>query len=122
MTEAEAALWRIVRAKRLSAFKFRRQVPIGPYIADFACFSERLIVEADGSQHIENEADARRTAWLVAQGFRVVRFWNADILMRPDDVAHAVYSALVDPSPRAAFGVSRPLPQGEREAGSTDAR
>jgi very-short-patch-repair endonuclease len=79
-TEAEAVLWRILRNRRLSTLKFRRQAPIPPYIADFVCFEHRLIVEADGSQHAENIRDEKRDAFLAAQGFTVLRFWNSDIL------------------------------------------
>ncbi len=82
-TEAEAALWRILRDRRLAALKFRRQAPIPPYIADFVCFAHRRIVEADGSQHAESIRDVRRDAFLESQGFQVLRFWNADILARP---------------------------------------
>ncbi len=113
-TEAETQLWKLLRAKRLDVFKFRRQQPIGPFIADFVCMKERVIIEADGSQHIENESDPRRTVFLEARGYRMLRFWNADVLARPDDVAQAIYRALMDPSPRSA-APSRPLPQGERE-------
>ena len=114
MTPAEAILWRILRAKRLDSFKFKRQAPIGYYIADFVCYASQIIIEADGSQHAESETDRRRTAWLEGQGFTVLRFWNADILARPDDVAQAIFAALTNPSPRSAVP-SRPLPQGERE-------
>jgi very-short-patch-repair endonuclease len=79
-TEAEAVLWRILRGRRLSALKFRRQAPIRPYIADFVCFEHRLIVEADGSQHAESPHDEKRDAFLAIQGFSVLRFWNAEIL------------------------------------------
>jgi very-short-patch-repair endonuclease len=82
-TDAEAALWRILRDRRLSELKFRRQAPIPPYIADFVCFAHRLIVEADGSQHAESVSDAKRDAFLESLGFQVLRFWNADILARP---------------------------------------
>jgi len=68
-TEAETALWRLLRNRRFSGFKFRRQVPLGNYIADFVCFEARLVVEADGSQHAECTRDARRDEWFVAQGF-----------------------------------------------------
>jgi very-short-patch-repair endonuclease len=110
-TDAERALWQIVRAKRLSDYKFKRQVPIERYIVDFVCLRERLIVEADGSQHTGSQYDAVRDAWLIAQGFRILRFWNNDILNNPEGVATAVLAALDDPSPPA------PLPQGERGEG-----
>ncbi len=118
MTDAERALWTALRDRRFSDFKFRRQVPVGLFIADFMCFAARLIVEADGGQHGESAYDARRTAWLEGKGFRVIRFWNHEILTQRRDIMDRLYTALTDPSPRAAFGVSRPLPQGER--GSKD--
>jgi very-short-patch-repair endonuclease len=110
-TDAERALWQIVRAKRLAAYKFKRQVPIERYIVDFVCLRKRLIVEADGSQHADSAYDAARDAWLKAQGFRILRFWNNDILTNPEGIATAVLAALNNPSPPA------PLPQGERGEG-----
>jgi very-short-patch-repair endonuclease len=78
MTEAERALWRELRRERIPGTRFRRQVPIGPYIADFACLKTRLVVELDGSQHVEQaQYDEERSTFLKAQGFRVLRFWNA---------------------------------------------
>src|ERR1700743_1535197 len=71
----ERLLWKLLRDRRLSDLKFRRQAPIGPYIADFICYAERLIVEADGPLH-DPERDAVRDAWLVSQDFRVLRFGN----------------------------------------------
>jgi very-short-patch-repair endonuclease len=96
-TEAEQKLWYLVRDRRFSAFKFRRQLQIGRYIADFVCLERRLIVEADGGQHAESSYDADRDAWLVAQGFRVRRFWNTDILQRPDEVAETIWADLNAP-------------------------
>jgi very-short-patch-repair endonuclease len=119
-TEAERRLWTMLRDRRFSAHKFRRQVPMGPFIADFLCYDARLIVEADGGQHCESAADARRTAWLESQDFRVLRFWNHEILSQPRDVMDRLYTALITPSPRSA-APSRPLPQGERVERATDA-
>ena len=79
-TAAERALWKIVRGKRLEGFKFKRQQPLGPYIVDMVCLAKRLIIEADGGHHNESIQDSVRDAWLNAQGFRVLRFWNHDIL------------------------------------------
>ena len=93
-TDAERALWHILRDRRFSGFKFRRQVPIGNYIVDFICLSERLIVEADGSQHAECARDAIRDAWLKAQGFRIRRFWNAEILAQREMVAETLWHDL----------------------------
>ncbi len=92
-TEAETRLWSRLRNRSLANHKFRRQVPIGPYIVDFLCTEHRLIVEADGSQHGE-DVDAPRTAFLEAQGYRVIRFWNNDILARTDSVLEAILAAI----------------------------
>ena len=114
MTDPETVLWAILRDRRFSEFKFRRQLPVGSYIADFLCYSARLIVEADGGQHGESGYDGRRTAWLEGEGFCVLRFWNHEILTQRRDLLDRLYAALVSPSPRSALP-SRPLPQGERE-------
>ena len=79
MTAAEAALWFALRDRRLLGLKFRRQVPMGPYIADFYCAAHRLVIEADGPSH-GGPCDATRDAWLAERGFRVIRLWNRDIL------------------------------------------
>lgn len=103
-TDAERALWQLLRAKRFVGYKFKRQVPIDRYIVDFVCFANRLIVEADGSQHAENSYDAERDAYLAGQGFRVLRFWNNDILTKTEGVSEAIWTALRDemstPSPQ----------------------
>jgi very-short-patch-repair endonuclease len=93
-TEAEKALWQILRAKRLAGFKFKRQVVLEWYIADFVNFERRLIVEADGSQHAESDYDKRRDAYLAGQDFRVLRFWNNDILSNVSGVFDAIHAAL----------------------------
>jgi very-short-patch-repair endonuclease len=80
-TEAENKLWNALRNRQVDGAKFRRQVPIGRYFADFCCHHAKLIVEVDGSQHAEQvRYDAARTADLEGRGFRVLRFWNADVL------------------------------------------
>ena len=85
-TEAEKRMWRALRENFPSA-KFRRQVPIGPYYADFFSFPAKLVIEVDGGQHGEaQDYDARRTAFLEAQGLRVVRFWNNDVLGNTEGV------------------------------------
>ena len=81
MTEAEHRLWYHLRAYRLNGIRFRRQQPIGTYVVDFVHFGSKVIVEADGGQHAGSEHDARRDAWLEAQGYKVLRFWNDDILV-----------------------------------------
>jgi very-short-patch-repair endonuclease len=95
-TEAERAL--LLRNRRLAAFKFRRQVPMGPYIADFLCFEAKLIVEADGSQHLDSKRDLARDAELVRRGFRLLRLWNNDILARPNQILDAVWATLQAPT------------------------
>ncbi|MCR6673187.1 endonuclease domain-containing protein [Devosia ginsengisoli] len=93
-TEAESKLWFLLRNRRFIDYKFRRQVPIGPYIADFVCYSANLIIEADGSQHAENPRDIVRDTELARRGFRLLRVWNDDILARPDDVSDAIWTTL----------------------------
>jgi very-short-patch-repair endonuclease len=93
-TDAEQRLWAALRNRRLAGYKFRRQQPIPPYVVDFVCIEHRLIVEADGGQHAESAADARRTNQLEAQGWRVLRFWNNDILANTEGVLEAILAAL----------------------------
>jgi very-short-patch-repair endonuclease len=108
-TEAEARLWSILRAKRLGELKWRHQVVFDDrYIADFVCFEHRLIIEADGCQHSENPQDALRDAWLAQQGFRILRFWNNDILADGESVATAILAAIE--SSCAADAARPPLP------------
>jgi very-short-patch-repair endonuclease len=95
-TDAERRLWAMLRDRRLAGYKFRRQHPIGPYIVDFANTKYHLIIEADGGQHNESTADLRRTAWLQKQGWRVIRFWNNDILANTEGVLNIVLEALRD--------------------------
>jgi very-short-patch-repair endonuclease len=92
--------------------KFRRQEPIGPWIVDFVSFELRLIVEADGSQHAESENDKRRDYDLSERGFRVLRFWNNDVLMRPQSVMEMIVDVVAQsPSPvRAPSGAQPPSP------------
>jgi very-short-patch-repair endonuclease len=89
------------RAKRLSGYKFKRQQPIDHYIADFVCLQHRLIVEADGGQHSE-AVDAHREAYLTAQGFRILRFWNNDILNNAEGVTLSILDALAAPLPNSS--------------------
>src|SRR5438445_3048886 len=93
-TDAERRLWVALRGRRLAGYRFRRQHPIGPFIVDFACTEHWLVVEADGGQHNENAADDRRTEWLARRGWRVVRFWNNDILAHTEAVLEAILAAL----------------------------
>jgi len=97
-TDAEKMLWRELRAKRFIDFKFKRQQPLGPYIVDFVCFERRLIVEIDGGQHDEN-VDAERTHWLEQQGFRVLRYWNNDVMANREGVLTFLLGQLSESSP-----------------------
>ena len=97
-TDAERKLWLQLRAGRFDGFKFRRQYPIPPYIADFCCVEKRLVIELDGSQHSQ-EGEAARTAHLAAQGFHVLRFWDNDVLIRTDSVLEAIWNATHAPNP-----------------------
>ncbi|HXG80958.1 MAG TPA: endonuclease domain-containing protein [Sphingomicrobium sp.] len=97
-TPAEHRLWQILRAKRLAGHKFKRQLVLDDYIADFACLQQRLIIEADGGQHCESDRDSVRDAYLQSQGFRILRFWNNEILENEEGVFLAILSALEDPS------------------------
>ena len=93
-TNTERHLWYNLRANRLG-FKFKRQVPIGTYIVDFVCMERRLIVELDGGQHLDNQKyDIERTAWLNGRGFKVLRFWNNDVLQRNAAVIDVIIQAL----------------------------
>jgi very-short-patch-repair endonuclease len=95
-TDAEAKMWRLLRDRRLAQFKFRRQVPFQNFILDFVCFEKRLIVEIDGSQHADSERDTAREAVLVAEGFRIARYWNNDVLHRPTAVLEDILAKLVE--------------------------
>ncbi|MEJ1408634.1 MAG: endonuclease domain-containing protein [Candidatus Sedimenticola sp. (ex Thyasira tokunagai)] len=105
-SEAECALWKHLRGRRLNGYKFRRQVTIDPYIVDFVCLEAKLIVEADGGQHAEQVVyDARRTAKLEKKGYRVMRFWNHEILGELHSVLEQIESALLElPSPQPSPG------------------
>ena len=106
MTQAEWRVWSRLRRRQLAGLKFRRQVAIGPYFADFACLSARLVVEIDGAGH-EEERDSRKTAYLRSQGFRVARFPVADLDESIDDVIEAIYLRLVTPLPNPPHSVGR---------------
>ena len=94
MTEAEKKLWRRLQNYQLDGRHFRKQVPIGVFIADFCCLREKLIVEVDGGQHAASGDDAVRTKWLEAQGYTVLRFWNNDVLGNIDGVVATILLAL----------------------------
>jgi very-short-patch-repair endonuclease len=114
MTDAERALWHHLRNRGTGGRKFRRQCPVGPYIADFVCIEAGLVVEVDGGQHVGSQYDAARTSYFEAIGFRVIRFWNTDVLI---DV-HAVLSVIYDASNCIAGPDSDPSPVDGRGAKS----
>ncbi len=89
MTDAERRLWKHLRAGRLEGFKFRRQHPVPPYVLDFCCVEVGLAIELDGSQHSEAR-DASRSRYLESQGWRIVRFWDNDVLNKTDAVVEAI--------------------------------
>jgi adenine-specific DNA-methyltransferase len=94
-TEAERALWDRLRNRGLCGAKFRRQVPLGPFVVDFVCFDAGLVVEVDGGQHAADRTrDLERTAWLEAEGYRVVRFWNNEVHENIDGVLQTIAASL----------------------------
>jgi very-short-patch-repair endonuclease len=93
-TDAEARLWNALRAHKLGGWKWKRQVPWGPYFLDFLCLEAGLVVEVDGGQHADQVAyDRRRTAYLTRSGLRVLRFWNSDVLTNRDGVCFTILDA-----------------------------
>ena len=100
-TEAESKLWYHLRAHRFMGLKFKRQKPVGRYIADFVCWEHRLIVELDGGQHAEQTAyDRQRDAWLRSHGYTVLRFWNHDVMGEMEGVLEQIRCAVApEPSP-----------------------
>jgi len=99
-TDAERALWKALRGRQIEGFRFRRQMPIAGYIADFACPDAGLVIELDGGQHFENvEYDEKRTGLLAAAGYRVVRYWNHDVMHRFDEVVADVCRQLRTATP-----------------------
>ena len=122
-TEAERRLWFRLRDRRLAGFKFVRQESIGRYVADFCCRDARLILELDGGQHADSEHDRVRDAWLTARGFRVLRFWNAEVATNIVGVLDTILAAL-PPSPRSrgegrddpVVGAASPKGEGEGAA------
>jgi lysyl-tRNA synthetase class 2 len=121
MTDAERALWNELRGRRLGGYKFKSQWSLGPFVADFCCWERRLVVEVDGGQHTE-EKDAARTAALNAMGYRIVRFWNNDVLTNMDGVLQTILEALQShphpsPLPQAGEGEEKPSPASGRGLG-----
>jgi len=110
LTDAERTLWARLRNRQLQGVRFRRQQPLGSYIVDFICLERKLIVEVDGGQHNEakgRQEDRERTKWLQANGYRVLRFWNNDVLMNMEGVLERITLASSHPHPAS------PLTKGE---------
>jgi very-short-patch-repair endonuclease len=102
-TDAERLLWRELREFKRHGFHFRRQGPIGPYVADFVCHSVKLIIELDGGQHNDatnREHDAKRTAFLESRGYRVVRIWNVELFADPGSIANYILAIAKERYPR----------------------
>ncbi|MDI6688728.1 MAG: endonuclease domain-containing protein [Desulfobacterales bacterium] len=130
MTNAERLLWQHLRNRELGGYKFRRQRPVGPYIVDFVCLEKKLVIEVDGGQHAgQVELDAKRSGYLEEKGYRVLRFWNNEVLKETESVLTVILLSLdgnitpLSPSfpltpalSRKGRGVggANPLPQGER--------
>ena len=112
MTDAELRLWSRLRSEQLGV-KFRRQHPLGAYVLDFACLDPKLAIEVDGSQHLDQASyDARRDAWLEAQGFQVLRFWSNDVMSQTDAVVSRIHAVVEQARPLAPTPT---LPQRGRE-------
>ena len=114
MTDAERLLWRSIRDRQMGGWKFRRQHPIQPFIVDFVCVERKLIIEVDGGQHANKvQEDASRSGYLRNKGYRILRFWNNQVLKETEAVLDMILTALDDdtPSPRPS-----PSNLGERES------
>jgi very-short-patch-repair endonuclease len=107
-TDAERQLWQHLRSKQIEGFKFRRQEPIGEYIVDFVCFDSKVVIEVDGGQHAEEGADKERDRWLNKEGFKVLRFWNNEVLLNLRGVLEIIKkNCLKSPSPFASANPPR---------------
>jgi very-short-patch-repair endonuclease len=115
MTDAEQRLWSALRAHRLNGLGFRRQTPIGPFIIDYVCQQHHLVIEVDGGQHADSSNDRERDRWLESKGYRVLRFWNTDVLTNLSGVLEAIINAVRESTP-----LPNPPPQGGRESGSAE--
>jgi very-short-patch-repair endonuclease len=98
-TDAESKLWYRLRSRQLNGHKFVRQEPIGPYTVDFVCREARLVIEVDGGQHAGNERDVVRDRWLVSHNYRVLRFWNNDVLSNIAGVLETLAAVLSESPP-----------------------
>ena len=107
MTDAEKLLWYHLRGHRFLGAKFKRQQPFGNYIVDFVCFEAMLVIEVDGSQHLESKADKQRDDWIRAQGFRILRFWNNEVLSETESVLEKILQ-MMTPSDKTTSHLTNP--------------
>jgi adenine-specific DNA-methyltransferase len=108
MTNAERSLWQLLRVRQIDGHKFRRQVPLGRHIADFVCHEMRLVIEVDGGQHVASApSEVERTRFLEAEGYRVLRFWNNEVLANPEGVRTTIAEELQRGHPRPGPPPSR---------------
>jgi very-short-patch-repair endonuclease len=116
-TDAERKIWQVLRSLKPLGIHFRRQAPIGVYIADFAWYAGKLVVEIDGGQHaqVQQAYDARRTSWLKSQGYRILRFWNNDVLKSPHSVGEVILAAARESAAMQISPTPDPSPQGGGE-------
>ena len=111
MTDAEQLLWRHLRDRQLGGYKFRRQHPIGTFVVDFVCLEKELVIEVDGGQHAKQlEPDVKRSDYLKEKGYRILRFWNNEVLQESESVLSVILSSLNEGPPHPG-----PLPQKRRE-------
>jgi very-short-patch-repair endonuclease len=115
MTDAERELWQALRARSIGV-KFRRQAPLEPYVVDFVCFDPKIVVEVDGSQHAESATDKVRDRYFEERGYRVLRFWNNDVLKNLNSVLESVHAA-TSPSPGTPLRGAPPSPSTGRGLG-----
>ena len=119
MTEAEKRLWQMLRLRQTEGHRFRRQVPIGRFIADFVCHAARLIVEIDGGQHdLSSEQEASRTRFLESEGYRVLRFWNNEVLDNPEGVHSVIAQNLHQATPTQTLPLQGGGQEGFRQHGA----
>ena len=115
LTDAERLLWRHLRDRELDGWKFRRQYQVGAFIVDFICLEKNLVVEVDGGPHAENEeSDIHRSAYLNKMGYRVLRFWNNEVMQETDGVLEAILAILANTDQNSPSPPPSP-PFGERE-------
>jgi very-short-patch-repair endonuclease len=122
MTNAERKLWGALRSRQLNGAKFRRQVPVGPFVAGFLCYGTRAVIEVDGGQHADPAHNRARDRWFVANGFRVLRFWNNDVLRNLEGVLETIAPELHGASPHPAPAAPTSPARGEGRAASPPAQ